>query len=224
MIEIIPTVVPASPADIEAAARKYAPFARTLHIDFADGVFAPNTTWMPQKGETLYRGDASIRASIQFEAHLMVADPLQLGVACARWGASRIIGHIEAMQNKTETVFAQWRAAGAQECGMGTLFDTPVESLAPFIPFSDFVMFMGITAIGVQGLPSDPNAPAHAAALRALYPDIVIEVDGAISEQNIAGIASGGATRFCAGSVLSKSPDPASTYRSLIALAESALE
>ena len=220
MIEIIPTVVPASLADIETAAKKYAPFARTLHIDFADGIFAPNTTWMPQKGEILYRGDASI----QFEAHLMVADPAQLGIACVRWGASRVIGHIEAMQNKTETVFAQWRAAGAKECGMGTLFDTPVESLAPFIPFSDFVMFMGITAIGVQGLPSDPSAPAHAAALRALYPDVVIEVDGAISEKNIASIASGGATRFCAGSVLSKSPDPEATYKRLIALAKSGLQ
>jgi len=219
MIEIIPTVVPASLADIETAAKKYAPFARTLHIDFADGVFAPNTTWMPHTGDR-FPADTGM----QFEAHLMVAEPQALGLLCIESGASRIIGHFEAMNDTVEAVFASWRERDAVECGLGTLFDTPVESLAPFISFSDFVMFMGITAIGVQGLPSDPSAPAHAAALRKLYPDIVIEVDGAISEKNVAGIAKGGATRFCAGSVLSKSSDPASTYRSLLALAESALE
>lgn len=217
MIEIIPTVVPASPLDIEVAAKKYAGCAKTLHVDFADGMFAPNTTWMPDAGD-MFPTDSGM----QFEAHLMVADPGPLGVSCIQSGAARVIGHIEAMHELTESVFASWRSAGAIECGLGTLFDTPVETLAPYISMSDFVMFMGITAIGVQGLPADPNAPRHAAALRALAPHLVIEVDGAISEKNIADIARGGATRFCAGSVLSKSADPAAMYKRLATLAESA--
>ena len=210
-IEIIPTVVPSSIADIEAAAARYAGFAGTLHVDFADGVFAPNTTWLPHEHS---RFDG-----MRWEAHLMVAKPREIGLSCIRAGASRVIGHVEAMQNTVQNTFAQWRSAGADECVLGTLFDTPVEPLAPFIPACDAVMIMGITAIGVQGLPADANAPEHVRALLRLYPGLLVEVDGAMSERNIGGLAAAGARRFCAGSVLSKSSDPASTYRSLLSLA-----
>jgi ribulose-phosphate 3-epimerase len=218
MIEIIPTVVPASADDVAQVAMRYRDFAPVIHIDVADGIFAPNVTWMPREGEML----PSIEG-VAYEAHLMVSDAQKIGIAFARAGAFRIIGHIEAMRDLVSETFMDWKNNGARECVIGTLYDTPVESLEPFIPLCDALMFMGITAIGVQGLPADVNAPAHAAALRSRYPGTLIEVDGAVSEKNIVELARGGVRRFCAGSAISKSLDPAAMHRHMIELAEAAL-
>jgi ribulose-phosphate 3-epimerase len=216
-MEIIPTVVPVSLADIEKAIAMYAPFARTLHIDFADGVFAPNTTWMPGINA------GSSRARIEgmaWEAHLMVEGAFPLGIACIEAGASRVIGHIEAIDGKTHKVLNAWRAAGAEEVGLGILFETPLEKLEPYIDECDVVQMMTIEKIGVQGLPFAAAAPLRLAQMHAKYPALAISVDGSVNEITLPQLASAGASRFCAGSVLSRSADPASTYRSLLALAE----
>lgn len=225
MIEIIPTVVPASLADVEAAAAKYAPFAPVLHVDFADGIFAPNTTW-PYTKPGVFSGEIIPRISspIILEAHLMVSNPADIGVALARAGFARIIGHVEAMREKTPEVFTSWKSAGASRVGIGICAQTAPDAVDPYIGLSDAIMLMTITSIGVQGLPSDPQGPARAAALHAKHPHASIEVDGAINESNIAKLAGAGARSFCAGSVLSKAADPASTYRSLLALAESGVQ
>ncbi len=216
-IEVIPTVVPASLADIEAAAKKYAGFARVLHVDFADGVFAPNTTWLPEESASAFHAGDMV-----LEAHLMVADPLPVGLALARGGFARIIGHVEAGMS-LETI-AAWKKVGAAEAGIAILAQTPIESIDPFVVSCDFAMMMTIQKIGVQGLPFDEYAPERVGALHLRHPDLPIEVDGSVNQETIAPLSKAGARRFCAGSVLSKNGDPASTYRQLLALAQSAVE
>ena len=215
MIEIIPTVVPASVADIEAAAARYSQFAKTLHVDITDGVFAPNTTWMPS-GELLQIG-------MQWEAHLMVSDPHAVGLASLTAGASRVIGHIEAAKD-VAAMFAAWKAAGAQEVGLGVLFTTAIESLDPYVDSCDVAQMMSIAKIGVQGIPYEPSAPARIASLHAKHPELLIADDGGVGSSNIMDLARAGVRRFCAGSSLSKPADPAAAYRELLALAESAVQ
>lgn len=218
MIEIIPTVVPASLEDIEKAAERAGALAHALHIDCADGTFAPNMTWLPHGERLIGRG------AFMYEAHLMVALPREVGLAAIAIGCSRIIGHIEAMGNTVEHTFAAWRAAGASEVGLGILASTPLEELDPFADMCDVVQMMTIASIGVQGLPFDETASSRVQALHARYPDLLISVDGGVSGKNIADLSRAGASRFCVGSALSNSPDPASTYRKLYALAESAIQ
>ena len=220
MIEIIPTVVPASFDDVRATAERY-PFARSIHVDFADGIFAPNTTWLPQQTS---RGVASRDNSMPWEAHLMVADPLALGERCIAAGATRVIGHIEATADKSADILHSWKAAGANEVGLALLAQTSIEAIDPFASVCDFTMLMTIASIGVQGLPFDEHGPDRVRAMHARFPILTIEVDGGVNETTILPLASAGASRFCAGSVLSKSPEPHSTYRRLLALAESGVE
>jgi ribulose-phosphate 3-epimerase len=207
--EIIPTVVPESLEGIEAAIRTYSGFARTLHIDFADGVFAPNSTWLPAEAFSV--------PGMQWEAHLMVSEPGDLGHVCIESGASRVIGHVEAMRDHQKTL-AAWKVSGV-EVGLALLAQTQSKAFAPHAALCDFAMLMTIKQIGVQGLPFDTEAPSRVAAFHAQYPTLPVEVDGSVNETTIGSLARAGATRFCAGSVLSKSPDSASTYRNLLALA-----
>lgn len=219
MIEIIPTVVPHTFEDVERAAERAALLgASALHIDITDGVFAPSTTWLPD-GERLTPRDGFI-----YEAHLMVSLPKEVGLACIRAGMRRIIGHIEAMDGKAEAIFRDWRAAGAEEVGLGVLFATPLPELLPHIAGCDVVQMMSIGTIGVQGIPYEPGAPARIAELHAAFPQLLIADDGGVSEGNIAELARAGVSRFCIGSALSRAGDPSAAYARLLSLAENAVQ
>lgn len=214
--EIIPTVVPNSLADIERAQSRFAPFSSLLHIDAADGVFASNATWMPDPDEKLPHADA-----VLYEAHLMVDNPLLIGVAYARAGARRIIGHVEAFSHaeSAQEAFAMWKGAGAQEVGVAILLATPVDALLPYIDLCDSVLFMTIATIGVQGLPFDDRSVERIKEFHKRHAHVVIAADGGVSESNIKRLSHAGASRFSVGSTLSKSKEPELAYQKLLKLA-----
>ena len=210
--EIIPTVVPSSLDDILVARKKY-PFARSLHIDIADGRFAPNTTWTLRPGEKL--PDA---AQVEYEVHLMIENPLQAGLTFARAGASRIIGHIEAFDNaeRAREAFAMWSAAGAKESGIAILMDTPLEELQMYVQLCDFVHLMTIAKIGKQGYAFDERSLERITTVHKRFPQITISVDGGETKSVMEDVARAGASRFCVGSALSKAKDPEKTYLQLL--------
>lgn len=214
MIEIVPTVVPESLDDIIRIVEKYSSFAETLHIDVADGVFAPNTTWMPKKGDTLPPG-------MKYEIHMMVVNPLETGLAYAAAGAHSLIGHAEAFKTalSASDAFAAWRAAGVTGVQIAALFQTSLDELAPYVSISDYILLMTIISIGVQGIPFEEDSIERVRRFKALHREANIAVDGGVSEKNIARLAKAGATRFCVGSAISKSDNPVAIYRSLCSFA-----
>ena len=151
----------------------------------------------------------------------MVQQPRVIGELLAASGFARIIGHIEAITEDVEGTLSAWREAGAREVGLGVLFATHLEAIDPYIHSCDVIQMMSIASIGVQGIPYESAAPERIALLHRQNPELLIADDGGVSEANIAELAKAGVRRFCVGSALSKSSDPASTYRSLVALAES---
>jgi len=213
MLEIIPTVVPKVFEDVVEARKRFGAFAPTLHIDAADGIFAPNKTWMPLSGEKL--PDA---ASIKYEAHLMIDNPLSIGVAFARAGATRVIGHVEAFNNAecAQEAFDMWQKAGAKEVGVAILLETRLEELASYAQLCDFVHMMTIAKIGRQGFPFDPKSIERIKEVRSRYPNMLISVDGGETEDNVSDLAHAGATRFCIGKALAKAKDPAKEYSRLL--------
>ncbi|TSC87255.1 MAG: ribulose-phosphate 3-epimerase [Parcubacteria group bacterium Gr01-1014_8] len=210
-VEIIPTVVPASLDDVVNARAKNH-FASGLHIDAADGSFAPNTTWVPNPEEKIPDAGTSV-----YEAHLMVDNPLSTGLAFVRAGVKRIIGHVEAFSNaeSAREALHMWKKAGASEAGLGVLLDTPLDSLEPYLEFCDVVLFMSIATIGVQGIPFDERGIGRVKEFHKKNPRITIAVDGGVSEKNIKKFARAGATRFSVGSALVKSEDPVGMYNKL---------
>jgi len=87
----------------------------------------------------------------------------------------------------------------------------------------DVVQVMSIATLGKQGAPYDVRAIARIKELHTKYPELVISVDGGVSEKNIADLARAGARRFGVGSAITKAPDPKAAYLNLKAIAESAL-
>jgi len=226
MIEIIPTYVPHDSEDLALGAEKVRTFASNIHIDVDDGIFAPHITWPYVREGVFDPFDLAALAALDVEIHLMVAQPREIGMAFARAGALRILGHVEAFASEDEahTTLKEWRKEGASEVGLGILLGTPLEVLDHHRYVVDSVHMMSIATIGVQGIPYEPSAPERIRALHERYPDILIGVDGGVSPNNIADLVRAGARRFGVGSAISKSDNPKAAYESIKALAESATE
>src|SRR3989344_4266620 len=210
VIEITPTCVPDNAESLSNSIEQFRPFAQRVQIDIDDGVFAPHITWpytaVGSFGEIVL---PSIR-DFDFEVHCMVARPRDIGLAFGQAGAKRIIGHVETFENAEDahSVFKVWREEGVKEAGLGVLMQTSVETLDPFVAICDFVHFMSIATIGTQGIPYDSRTPARIAEFRARHPEVVVSVDGGVSEANIAELARAGTTRFGVGSAITKSANP----------------
>ena len=226
MIEIIPTYVPRDAVDLATGAGKIRSFATAIHIDVDDGIFAPITTWPYIRPGEFGAFDLSSVEGLFPEAHLMVEEPHDIGVAFAHAGAKRIIGHVEGFGDTEEArrALGAWRDAGAAEVGLGLLLQTPFEVIAPLISLCDVVHCMSIATIGTQGIPYEASAPARIAEFHRLFPDVTISVDGGVSENNISDLVRAGAARFGVGSAITKAADPKLAYEKLKSLAESAVE
>jgi ribulose-phosphate 3-epimerase len=220
MIEIIPTVVPNGLEDVDALLARCRSFSQAFHIDFADGVFAPNKTWMPNPEDTFPESE-----TIFYEAHLMVMHPEAAGLAVIAAGAKRLIAHVEAFDSIDEAkkTFDSWRIAGAKEFGVALLIETPLEAFEEYSLWANALTVMSIPRIGVQGIPFDERGYGRVADLHTRYPDFPIEVDGGVGEAQIATLTRAGATRFSVGSALAKSDDPAKTHSQLLSLAQAAV-
>jgi ribulose-phosphate 3-epimerase len=224
MIEINPTCVPTDAESVAKCAENFKAFASRMQVDIDDGVFAPHLTWPYATPGRFDPFRFPSLPTMALEIHLMVSEPLKLGLACAHTGVERVIGHFEAFADKDHILptLEEWRGGGTKEVGLAILFGTPFEALTPYIAACDFVLLMTIASIGVQGIPFEQGAPERIREFRAKYPNAVIAVDGGVSKSNIQDLVRAGATRFGVGSAISKAPDQKTAYEELKRLAEEA--
>lgn len=233
VIEIIPTnTCPPDLAELSRRSELFSSFAPFTQLDVGDGKFVPEASWPYRKGQEadvqkMLEGSLSLPLCdrLFYEIHLMVEEPLEIGKALARAGAKRIIGHIEGFADKREALYAleSWKHIDTLEAGFALLLDTPIPVILPVMGECDVVQLMSIASLGYQGAKFEERVILRIEELHAQYPDLAIEVDGGVSEKNIAQLVRAGARRFGVGSAISKADNPRAAYENLKALAESAL-
>ena len=226
---ILPTnTCPPDLIELEKRTAAILDFAPEIQLDSADGIFAPVTSWpylegqwhmleaMVENGEKLPHADR-----IVYEAHLMVQEPRAIGTLFARIGCARILPHIETLTDRdaARALFDEWKTAGAKEVGVSLLLDTPLSSLEPYADMCDAVQLMSIAKVGAQGQPFDESIFSRIEELRAMYPDMMVAVDGGVAESNVEALTRAGANRLCVGSAISKAADPAAAYAAIHARA-----
>lgn len=214
---ILPTnTCPPDFAELSRRSAEFAEYAPEIQLDIADGSFAPVVSWphAPNQWTELQNARLPHVESMRYEAHLMVENPVEIGELLAKAGCVRIIPHVEVFQDidAARTAFSRWRDAGAQEIGVALLIDTPLEAIEPLVADCDVVQLMSIAKIGMQGQPFDERALSRVEELHAMYPDLMVAVDGGISESNVEELVRAGANRLCVGSAISKSENPAATF------------
>jgi ribulose-phosphate 3-epimerase len=183
------------------------PHADVLHIDVADGHFAPAMLFFPDLV-------AAIRkiSSKPIHVHLMVADSIllsQIEQYCEA-GSDLISIHVEneAVADEALALLAKSGVAA----GMVLRVETPVERIKRFIPQLRFVTLLG-TAIGVKGQGLDENATIRLSLAQKLIGEsgaehrIVLAADGGIREHTVPLLRAAGAETVVLGSLAFGAPD-----------------
>ncbi len=185
------------------------------HVDVMDGHFVPNLTIGPPVIER-------IRAAsrIPLDVHLMIEKPAQWARAYADAGADLLSFHLEAAGAEFEHTLGAFRDTG---CKVGVAVNPPA-AIAPLLPYLDrvdLILVMSVHA-GFGGQSFMPEVLEKTRALREAGFDGDLEMDGGITDRNVADCAAAGANVFVAGTYLYRAPDFSAALARMRAAAASA--
>ena len=185
---------------------RIAPHADMLHIDVADGVFAPALLFFPDLVSAI-----RARSAVPIHVHLMVDDAILLAQAeqFADAGADLISIHAE-NGNAAEAV--SLITARGLLAGAVLRVESPLDVVTPLLPKLSIVTLLG-TAIGVKGQGLSETAPGRIAEMRrrvaasgARHRQIVA-ADGGIRDNTVPTLVAHGAETVVLGSLAFGAPD-----------------
>ncbi len=180
--------------------------ADIVHCDVMDGVFVNNITFGIKMVEDLRK-----ITTLPLDCHLMIVHPEKYVERFAKAGADIITVHYEACQENLKEVLLQIKAAGAK-CGAVINPDTPVEKIKDVILLCDMVLVMSVFP-GFGGQKFIPSALDKLKEIRGIIDEsgkeIDLQIDGGVTEENIAEIKAAGANVIVAGSTVFKATDRA---------------
>ncbi len=176
-----------------------------FHVDIMDGVFVPNISFGFPVMEAVKK-----HALKPLDVHLMIVDPDKYVQEFADAGADRITVHYEACTHLHRTI--QLIKAAGCKAGVALNPHTPVTLLQDIIEDLDLVLIMSVNP-GFGGQQFIHNTYKKIQDLKQLIAgkneELVIEVDGGVSLQNIGQLVSAGANAFVAGNAIFATEDPA---------------
>jgi len=185
---------------------------RIFHFDVGDGHFVPPITMGPIVLQSI--APLVHRLGGVLDCHLMIEEPQRHFEAIAEAGGDSVTVHFEACPDLPAVA----RAAREQELEVGLAFkpETSPEDAAAAAEGFDLVLCMSIEP-GYSGQPFMPEALPRIRRLRELLgPDVPIQVDGGIGEENARAVHEAGATLLVAGTAVFGHEDLPRAYRRLV--------
>ncbi len=170
--------------------------ADIIHFDVMDGHFVPNITFGPVLLESIKK-----HCPLPLDAHLMIENPDRYIPDFIKAGADMVSVHVENTPHLHRTIDLI-KSLGAK-AGVVINPATPLSSLEEIIYYVDFVLLMSVNP-GFGGQKFIDRSLIKLRRLKAMVesinPNILIEVDGGIKEDNILEVARAGADIFVVGS------------------------
>ena len=186
--------------------------ADIVHCDVMDGVFVNNITFGIKMVEDLRK-----ITTLPLDCHLMIVHPEKYVERFAEAGADIITVHYEACKDNLKEVLTLIKNAGVK-CGAVINPDTPVEKIKDVIPMCDMVLVMSVFP-GFGGQKFIPEALDKLREVKAIVDacgkEIDIQIDGGVSEQNVAEVKAAGANVIVAGSAVFKAENMAEAIAQL---------
>ena len=226
---IVPAIIRTSKRDLEEKLARLKGIATEVQIDIVDGKFAAPASW-PYVDSASFVAEAMLPflGDFRFEMDLMVRDPEQVTGTWIAAGASRIIAHFESTTYLPQLVTDLKVKYGHEKgfatellaFGISVQIDTNLELIEPYLNDVDFVQFMGIKHIGVQGQPFATEVLNKIAVFRKRHRDIPIQVDGGIHHESAELLLKAGVSRLIVGSSIWNSANVKEEYERLVALTE----
>lgn len=208
-IELLPTdhciaefsIWSANLINLSADLERISPHADILHLDVADGHFAPALLIFPDLVAALRE-----ETGLPLHIHLMVSDNVLLSQIeqFAEAGADLISFHVEnsAVAKDAFALLEQLQVPA----GLVARVETPLTTFGPFMEKIRFLTLLG-TAIGVKGQGLDAAAPTRLGEAQSLIDNresgkrCVLAADGGIREHTVPNLIAAGAETVVLGSL-----------------------
>ena len=215
-MEIIPAILPKNFSEIEEKIELIKDIADFVQIDICDGKFVKSTTWpywKPDENfEKILHEERGMPAweDIDYEFDLMIENPTEDDAR--KWlsaGAERIVLHNESSNDLSPVISV---LSGLVEIGIAIDLNTDISEIKKYEDKIKFIQIMGIRKVGFQGQKFDPDTIEKVKALKNMYTNHKIQVDGGVSLENALLLKNAGADRLIVGSALFENEDIVHSY------------
>ncbi len=179
-----------------------------VHIDVMDGHFVPNITMGPMIVKAIRPHTGTF-----FDVHLMISEPERYAGAYIKAGADGITLHAESCGDHLREVVEEIKAQNVR-VGCAISPDTPWTVLDPVLPLLDMVLVMTVYP-GFGGQNFIEPTLQKVWALRRLYPELDIQVDGGLNEETVGEAVWAGANVIVMGTAFFGSKDPRELVKSI---------
>ncbi|MBW3022764.1 ribulose-phosphate 3-epimerase [Candidatus Woesearchaeota archaeon] len=202
MRKIIPAVLEKSFAKVMFRIKQFEKVSNAIQIDIADGKFVKNKT-------IGLKDIPKIKSKSNLEYHLMVRNPEEYIKKIKKAGFIAVHCEVKGFEKALDMIKKRKISAG-----VAINPKTDVKKLKPVIKKIRKVIVMTVNP-GKQGAKFLPNALKKIKQIKKMHKNIIIQVDGGISEQTIDLAKKAGADEFVVGSALVNSDNIKEKYRSL---------
>ena len=169
-----------------------------IHVDVMDGHFVPNITIGPGPVKWLRK-----ITRLPFDVHLMISNPDRYIDSFAEAGSDIITVHVETAWHLHRTI-AQIKERGVK-AGVSLNPATPLVQVEPILEDVDLLLVMSVNpGFGGQKFIESvlPKIGKAREMVNAVSPDVLIEVDGGITLDNIRLVAEAGAEVIVSGAAI----------------------
>jgi ribulose-phosphate 3-epimerase len=182
-----------------------------LHLDIMDGVFVPNITF----GMPVISQIRKLTPKV-LDVHLMIVQPERYIQAFRDAGADVLTVHYEAVTHLHRCI--QEIKNANMKAGVSLNPHTPVAMLESIISDVDLVLIMSVNP-GFGGQSFIPEALNKIRKVKAMAlqknPNLIIQVDGGVTPQNIMSLSDAGMNCAVAGSAVFNNENPKSIISQL---------
>lgn len=231
---IVPAILSPTREDLEEKLARLVGVADAVQIDVVDGHFASPPTWPYTEGTNEFAsfiadgGMIPYAGQFRFEVDLMVREPDAVAGTWIAAGVTRLTAHVEST-NYLPKLIEELRVVYGHEKGFAQHFlsfglainiGTELSLLEQYLDTVDYVQFMGIKHIGVQGERFDPSVFRSIALFKKRHPDMPVQVDGGVTLETAPSLLSAGVDRLVIGHAITKAAEPKVEFEKFQALVE----
>lgn len=221
-IKIAPSILAADQTDLRGEIKRAEEAgADMIHIDVADGHFAPNISMGPDTVRSIRKV-----TTLPLDVHLMISEPEKFVEPFLSAGSDIITAHVEVLDGKSESRLSKAIREKGMKFGLALKPSTPVPSwFKEYATYIDQVLILSVN----PGFPGQPFMPEVLPKLQTVLrlagsPDLDVEVDGGVDHENAATIIRSGATILVAGASIFRRGDAKSALREMRAIADRTIQ